>query len=200
MSRRPFRVNPHSIVAWILRNSLLKGCPKSEGEVTASEFKPRSNYFLNGYSTILPKWPNDWAVFRVLIFTVHLAVCSFHVTYAFQNGYTILSCQNVKELLARSRCTLSGWSDCNRIRTHNHLVLKPTLNHSAKLTKWLSCVLNTYLYGAFDCIFLSCQVRISEWIHTLQLPECQGTPCPKQVRNLKVKWLQPDSKVEALSS
>ena len=31
-----------------------------------------------------------------------------------------------------------------------------------------------------------------EWIHTLQLPECQGTPCPKQARNLKFKWLQLD--------
>ena len=26
-------------------------------------------------------------------------------------------------------------------------------------------------------MFLSCQVHISHWINTLQLPECQGTPC-----------------------
>ena len=32
---------------------------------------------------------------------------------------------------------------------------------------WLSCVVSTYLYGAFDCMFLSCHVRVSEWIHTL---------------------------------
>ena len=25
------------------------------------------------------------------------------------------------------------------------------------------------------CVFLSCHVRVSEWIHTLYLPECQGT-------------------------
>ena len=24
-------------------------------------------------------------------------------------------------------------------------------------------------------MFLSCHVRVSEWIHTLYLPECQGT-------------------------
>ena len=30
-----------------------------------------------------------------------------------------------------------------------------------------SCVLSTYLYGAFDRMFLSCHVRGSEWIHTL---------------------------------
>ena len=44
------------------------------------------------------------------------------------------------------------FSDCNWIRTHNHLVHKRTLNHLAKLAKWLSCVVSTYLYGAFDCI------------------------------------------------
>ena len=29
-------------------------------------------------------------------------------------------------------------------------------------------------------MFLPCHVRISEWIHTPKLPECQGTPCSKQ--------------------
>ena len=57
-------------------------------------------------------------------------------------------------------------SDGNWTRTQNHLVRERTLNHLAKLTKWLSCVLITYLYGAFGCI-LSCHVRVSEWIHTL---------------------------------
>ena len=33
-----------------------------------------------------------------------------------------------------------------------HLVRKRTLNHLAKLSKWLSCALSTYLYGAFDCM------------------------------------------------
>ena len=31
-----------------------------------------------------------------------------------------------------------------------------------------------------DCMLLSCHVRVSEWIHPLRLPECQGTPCSKQ--------------------
>ena len=44
---------------------------------------------------------------------------------------------------------------------------KRTLNHLAKLAKWFSCVASTYLYSAFDCMFLSCHVRVSEWIHTL---------------------------------
>ena len=52
----------------------------------------------------------------------------------------------------------------------------------------------------WSCMFLSCHVRIWEWIHTLQLPECQGTPCSKQAQNLKVKWLQLNSNPEPLSS
>ena len=34
---------------------------------------------------------NDWAVFWVLICTVHLTVCSCHVTYAFQSESTLYS-------------------------------------------------------------------------------------------------------------
>ena len=77
-------------------------------------------------------------------------------------------CLNVKELLARSRCHIWSLSDSNVIRTHDHLFSKGTLNHLAKLAKWLSCVVNTHLYSAFDCMLLSCHVRVSEWIHALE--------------------------------
>ena len=77
-------------------------------------------------------------------------------------------CLSVKELLAWSRPHIRSLSDSNEIRTHNHLVCKQTLNHLAKLAKWLSCVVSTYLYGAFDCMLLSYHVRVSEWIHTLE--------------------------------
>ena len=78
------------------------------------------------------------------------------------------SCLNVKELLAWSRHIIWSLSDCNWTQTQNHLVRKRTLNYLAKPTKWLSCDLSTYLYGTIDCMFLSCHVRISEWIHTLK--------------------------------
>ena len=84
-------------------------------------------------------------------------------------------------------------SDCNWTRTHNHLVHKRAISHLAKPAKWLSGIVNTYLYGAFDCMFLSCHVRVSEWIHTLWLPGCQGTPCSKQARNLKFNAFQSES-------
>ena len=63
------------------------------------------------------------------------------------------------------------------IPTHNHLVCKRTLDHLAQLAKWLTCVVSTYLYGAFGCILLSCHLRVSS---LYSLPECQATPCSKQ--------------------
>ena len=61
-------------------------------------------------STIWPNWPNNWAVFWVLICTVHSIVSSYHVTYAFQSESTLYSCLNFKELLARSsREIVSVW-------------------------------------------------------------------------------------------
>ena len=59
---------------------------------------------------------------------------------------------------ARTRHHIWSLGDSNGIRTHNHLVRKRTFNHLAKLTKWLSCVVSTYLYGTFDI-----------WIFTLKL-------------------------------
>ena len=135
-----------------------------------------------------------------LIYTAHLIVYFYHVTYEFESESTLNSCLNVKELLAGSRRHIWRLSDCKGTRTHNHLVRKRTLNHLAKLAKWLSCAMSTYLYGAFDCMFLSCHVRVWEWLHTLQLPECQGIPCLKQAPYLKIKWLQRDSNPQPLTS
>ena len=64
-------------------------------------------------------------------------------------------CRNVKKHLAQSRRYIWILSDSDVTRTHNHLVRKRTLNHLAKLAKWLSCVVSTFLYGAFDCMLLS---------------------------------------------
>ena len=73
---------------------------------------------------------------------------------------TLYSCLNVKELFAQSRREIWSLGDCNWTRAHNHLVHKWTLNHLAKLAKWLSCVVSTYLYGVFDCMFLDIHAAI----------------------------------------
>ena len=79
----------------------------------------------------------------------NVSVCSYYVTHALQIESTLYRCLNVKELLTRGRREIWSLNDCNWTRTH-HLVYKRTLNHLAKLAKWLVCVLKTYLYGAFD--------------------------------------------------
>ena len=50
-----------------------------------------------------------------------------------------------------------------------------------------------------DCMLL-CHVLVSEWIYTLELPECQGTSSSKQARHLKFKRQQRDSNPQPLSS
>ena len=130
MSRRHFRVNAHSIVGWMSRNSLLKAGAISEGELTST-----------------------W-----------IRQVSFQHAMMFVSTIISLFISQKENLEWKAKCIKNG---CNWTRTENQLVLKRTLNHLAKLTKWLSCVLSIYLYGAFDFMFLSCHGRISEWIHTL---------------------------------
>ena len=65
-------------------------------------------------------------------------------------------------------------SNCNGTQTHNHLVCKQTLNHLTTLAKWLSCLVCTHLYGAFDCMFLSCHVRVSRTCFEQGVPWYSG--------------------------
>ena len=53
------------------------------------------------------------------------------------------SYENTKELLSRNKHDIWSFSDCNGIRTNNHLVRKQALNHLASLIecKWLSICL-----------------------------------------------------------
>ena len=40
---------------------------------------------------------------------------------------------------------------------------------------------------------ISSHIRVTGWFYTLELPECHGTPCLKQVPHLKFMWQQQDS-------
>ena len=102
----------------------------------------------------------------IWLYVIIISRTSFRV-----NPHSIV-CLNVKDLLAQSRCEIWSISDSNGIRTHNHWFSKRTLNHLAKLAKWLSCAVSTYLYSAFDSMLLLCQVRVSEYseyYHEFQL-------------------------------
>ena len=112
--------------------------------------------------------------------------------YAFQRESKIYISLNVKELLAQNRHGIWSLSDSIKIWTHNHLVRKQRFNHLARLTKWLSWILSTFLYGSLDCMLLSAHVRISQWMNTLHLLECQRTLCSKKTLYLKFNWLERD--------
>ena len=60
----------------------------------------------------------------------------------------------VKKLLVQMRNKIQSSSESNGTQTQKHIVRKRTVNYLAKLGKWLSCIVNTYLYCAFECIFL----------------------------------------------
>ena len=98
--------------------------------------------------------------FWVLICTVHLTVCFYHVTYAFQSESTLYIRLNLKKPLALNRCNIWSLCDCNKTQTHNHLICKWTLNHLAILAKWLNCVVSIYMYSTFDCIRLWVRVPL----------------------------------------
>ena len=55
---------------------------------------------------------------------------------------------------------VTNLSDSHRICAHNHLVPQQTLNHLAKLAKWLICVMSVYLYGASGSMLLSCHLHV----------------------------------------
>ena len=108
---------------------------------------------VGGKQVVLNCVHNQW------LYVIVMSCTNFKV-----NLHSIV-CLNVRELLARNRHHIWSLSDSDGIRTHNHLVHKRTLNCLAKLAKWLSCVVSTYLYGAFDCMLSSCHMKVSEWIY-----------------------------------
>ena len=71
------------------------------------------------------------------------------------------------EVLAESKRHIWSLRDANDSRTRNHLARKRTLDHLSKLAKRLSYIVSIYMYGAFDCMLFSCQVRVSEWNHAV---------------------------------
>ena len=95
------------------------------------------------------------------LYVITISRTSFRV-----NPHSIV-CLNVKELLARNRSHIWSLSDSNEIWTHNHLVRKGTLDHIAKVAKWLSCVVSTYLDGAFD--FICFWLYASHWYHNISV-------------------------------
>ena len=86
------------------------------------------------------------------ICTVHLTVCYYHVTHAFQSDSRPYSCLDVKEILARNKRDIWSLSDSNRIRTPNYLICERTI---IDLAKWSVPMIELYCeYLSVRCIWL----------------------------------------------
>ena len=116
------------------------------------------------------------------------SVCFYHVTYTLRGNL-----HSILEWVSRNRLLKTGTISEIWV-TERHWKLQTDtriLNYLAKVVNSLRCIVVTPLYGALTLCFILSHTR-SEYIHTLWLPDCQGTPCSKQVQYLKLKWLQRD--------
>ena len=98
----------------------------------------------------------------------------------------LYSCLNVKDIFSQNRRLFWSLRDSNRIWTHNQFVRKGTLNHLAKLAKWLWVVLWA----------LICKVSLTVFYYVMHAFQSEfalySTPCSKQAPYLKFKWQHRD--------
>ena len=100
-------------------------------------------------------------------------ICYYHVTCVFQNESTLYGCLNIEELLAQNRRDIWSLSDSNGIWTHNYLVREWTLNHLAKLAKWLSVHLRTkWLWVRILLLYFAKRsMEIQRYLRELEFPK-----------------------------
>ena len=168
MSRTSIRVNPQSIVCLNVKELLARS--SRHIRCLSESNQMRTHNHLVGKRTLnhlgkLAKWLG-WVVSTYLYVAFYSMVIIMSRT-SFRVNTESIVCLNVTELLAWSRRHIWTLRYSNDIQTHNHLVCKRTVNRLTQLAKWLSCVVSTYMYGAFGCMLLSRDVRKLEWIHTL---------------------------------
>ena len=127
--------------------------------------QPKSCYSLSICHRNFKQFPCWYSFTKLLLLRGYISISKFDIIHLSETYSGSSISANIGNL------EVAGYiSDCNGSRTHYHLVRKRTLNHLAQLTEWLGWVVSTYLYGAFDCMFLSYHVPVSEWIHALYLP------------------------------
>ena len=107
MSCTRFRVNPHSLVAWMSRKSLLEAGAKSKVEVTATRLEPKMNIQPFGQTGQITELCSEYLSVRCIwLYVLVMSHMCFRVN-------PLYSCLNVKELLTWSRHKIWSLSDCN---------------------------------------------------------------------------------------
>ena len=164
ISRTSFGVNPQSIV-FLNVKELLARCRRHIWSLNNSDEIRTDNHLVRNrtlnHLANLAKWYLPVRCIWQYVIIISRITCRV-------NPHPVV-CVNFKELLVRSRQHSWSLSDSKEVRTHNHIVGKRTRKHIARLAKWVSCVVSTYIYGAFDCMVLLCRVRVPELIQILQL-------------------------------
>ena len=127
-------------------------------------------------------WLGSDAIFYIFRFLVmnEMVFIIKYVMYAFENESTLCSCLNVKELRAQNRHNIWSLSDSNGTQTHNHLVHKQTL--CELLSVWCIWLYVIIMSQTLFRVNLHSESFQNESTLNLLLPECQGTPCSKQVQ------------------
>ena len=137
MSRTSSRVNPHPIVCSNVKELLAWGRRHIWSSRDINEIRTHNHLVrkrtLKQCSNIKHEYLSVGCVWLYIFVKSHT---SFRV-----NPHSIV-CLNFKDFLARSKRHIWSLSDGNEIRTYKLLVRKRTLNHLAKMAKWLSFVVS----------------------------------------------------------
>ena len=120
-----------------------------------------------------------------------LAVCSYHVTYAFQSESTLYSCLNVEELLARNRCDIYNLSDCNGTWTHNHELSGCGFESCCSHINLFFFLTKAFIWNYSATIRLHFYVlNLQEYIKKSNSLNGLSTNHSRFLVNIKGKWIQ----------
>ena len=188
MSHTCFSVNLHPVVAWMFRNFLLEtgvisNLSDCNGTWTHNhlvcKWAPNHLVKLAKWLSRQPFSQTDQVIelydeyFYLYGALSVWTVCHYNVQFTFQSESALYSWLNVKELLARSRCSIWTLSDCNGTQTQNHLFCKETLNHLAKLV-WKNLLLpqNHLLISLTEGTHAMPVTSCKHWVLYLYSGEC----------------------------
>ena len=131
MSRTRFRVNRHSIVAWLSRNSLPEaangGVLWKKVFLEISQNSEENTFARDSFLIKLQPWGCNFIKRESLTKVFSCEFCEIS-----KNTFFIEHLRTTAFVLPRSRHEILSLSDCNWAWTYKHLVHKRTLNHLAK--------------------------------------------------------------------
>ena len=146
MSLTSFRVNPHSIVCQNVKK-LLARSRRHIWNLSDSNGIRRDDHVVRKQTpNHLSKLANDWAVLWVLICTVHLTVCCYHVTCKFQSESTLSILSECQETPCSKQAPYLKfkWQQQDSNRARGSLTFRQTIKCRVTL-KLVRVIIITYI-------------------------------------------------------